>query len=82
MNGLHNTYKGCHVDIDTSCEEVMDLPHQAIITSVLQFYFLKDGTQGEAWSRKERAHKQLNRVQSTWSAHNLEQHLRRTHAVR
>ena len=35
------TYKGCHVDIDTSCEKVMDLPLQAIRTCLPQLHLLE-----------------------------------------
>ena len=35
------TYKGSHIDVDTSCEKVVDLSHQTIITCLKQLYFLK-----------------------------------------
>ena len=35
------TYKVSHVDIDTSCEKVEDLPHQAIATCLPQFHLLE-----------------------------------------
>ena len=35
------TYKGSHIDVDTSCEKVVDLSHQTIITCFKQLHFLK-----------------------------------------
>ena len=50
------TYEGCHVDTVTSCEKVMDLPHQAIVTCLIQLYLLEAGEpRGEAWSRRKLA---------------------------
>ena len=35
------TYEMSHIDIDTSCEKVVDLSHQTIITCLKQLYLLK-----------------------------------------
>ena len=52
-----------HVDIDTSCEKVVDLPHQAIIACLKQLYLLqhKVGVEGKVGGSSH-VH---NRVQSS-----------------
>ena len=35
------TYKVSHIDIDTSCEKVVDLSHQTIITCLKQLHLLE-----------------------------------------
>ena len=35
------TYKGSHVDIDMSCENVVNLPHQAIPACLQQLHLLE-----------------------------------------
>ena len=35
------TYKGSHIDVDTSCEKGVDLSHQTIITCLKQLHLLK-----------------------------------------
>ena len=39
--GRQTTYKVCHIDIDTSLDEVVDLLHQTILTCLQQFHLLE-----------------------------------------
>ena len=40
-SGRQTTYKVCHIDIDTSLDEVVDLLHQTILTCLQQFHLLE-----------------------------------------
>ena len=58
------TYKDSHVDVDTSCEKVVDLSHQTIIRCLKQLYLLKQKVGVE--ERVGGSSHVCNGGQSTW----------------